>query len=41
MLTSEEPLPLHDDIAFTALWYQRHPGGLAGPQLTFDELEVL
>jgi hypothetical protein len=34
-------LPLHDDIASTALWYQRHPGGLAGPQLTFDELEVL
>ena len=23
-------LPLHDDIASTALWYQRHPGGLAG-----------
>jgi hypothetical protein len=34
-------LPLHDDIASTALWYQRHPSGLPGPQLTFDELEVL
>jgi len=34
-------LPLHDDIASTALWYQRHPGGLPAPQLTFDELEVL
>ena len=33
--------PLHDDIASTALWYQRHPGGLADPRLTFDELEPL
>ena len=24
-------LPLHDEIASTALWYQRHPEGLADP----------
>ena len=33
--------PLHDDIASTAVWYQRHPGGLPDPRLTFDELEPL
>lgn len=34
-------LPLHDDIASTAIWYQHGPGGLDDPRLTFDELEVL
>jgi hypothetical protein len=33
--------PLHDDIASTALWYQRHPSGPADPRLTFDKLEPL
>jgi hypothetical protein len=33
-------LPLCDDIASTAWWYQRDPDGLAGPELTADELEV-
>lgn len=34
-------LPLHDDIASTALWYQRDPGGLPDPRPAFDDLEVL
>jgi hypothetical protein len=34
-------LPLHDDIASTALWYQHDPHGLADPRLTFDQLELL
>jgi len=34
-------LALHDDIASTALWYQRDPLGLPDPRPTFDELEVL
>jgi hypothetical protein len=34
-------LPLHDDIASTAIWYQRDPGGLPDPGLTLARLEVL
>jgi hypothetical protein len=34
-------LPLHDDIASTALWYQRHPAGLPDPPPTLDDLEIL
>lgn len=34
-------LPLHDDIASTAFWYQQDPQGLPEPPLTADDLEVL
>jgi len=34
-------LPLHDDIASTALWYQSDPEGQAESSLTADELETL
>jgi hypothetical protein len=33
-------LPLTDDIASTAWWYQREPGGTPGDELTADALEV-
>lgn len=34
-------LPLRDDIASSAWWYQRDPNGLPAPALTADELEVI
>jgi hypothetical protein len=34
-------LPLQDDIASTAFWYQREPAGSRGTQLSADRLEVI
>ncbi len=34
-------LPLHDDIASTALWYQQDPNSLPDPELALDQLEIL